>query len=71
MEKVKKFYVEFGSKDDESAYLFQTEWFDTEKEAQDFASKISYVDDNYFVRIMCADFIYDEPIDIEFYKKIW
>lgn len=65
-----RFYVEFGSKDDEYSYFFQTEWFETEKEAQEFASKISYVDDNYFIRIMCADFTCDEPGDIEIYKQI-
>ena len=55
MKKNKKYYVEICHKDYLSEYIMQSDWFDTKEQALDYANKITYLEDIYLLRIMCAE----------------
>lgn len=64
MDKTYKYYIEFSDEESSDVYFAQTEFFDTEEEALEWAQKIVYIRfSNYRIWLMRA--MVDEYGDIE------
>ena len=76
MENNFKYYVEISIKEYNCMcgyiYIMQSDWFDTEKDAIAWAEKISHIDNDLEVSLMCApwDLENDTYIDIDFVRSI-
>jgi hypothetical protein len=51
---MKKYYIEVYSKIEQD-YILQSDWFDTEKEAIEWAIKIFYKTENLLIDLMASD----------------
>lgn len=51
---MRKYYVEIYNNHDDSDFIFQSIWFNTVKEAKDFADKIEYLNSSFKMCIMDA-----------------
>mgnify|MGYP003591666054 CR=1 FL=1 len=60
---MKKYYIEVEdiTHDDVPCYILQSEWFETEKEAIAWANQISYLWQDFKVRLMQGEFDAKNP----------
>lgn len=66
-----KYYVEIADITDGN-YILQSDWFDTEKDAEDFIRQISYLSCNFICYIMCSKWDYenDTYTDINTFRRV-
>lgn len=71
---MKKYYIEIWHNDMEfeKPYAFQSKWFDEEQDALDWLGTIEYIDSNFSISLMSAEFDKDGNMigDIEFNGNI-
>lgn len=69
---MKKYYIEIADMDNPCEYMFQSEWFDTEKQALNWAKKIDFLSKQYSISLMTSEWntILDTYIDIEFVRYL-
>lgn len=67
-----KYYIEISCYDDPCDYIMQSQWFDDENKAIEWAKKISFLDKNYEICLMRSawDFENEIYIDIECVRRI-
>lgn len=53
---MKKYYIEVVWHGSMDSYVIQSHWFDTDKQAIEWVNGISWVNDNYDVYLMYAEF---------------
>ena len=68
---MKKYYIEI-SEFESVEYIFQSKWFDTEKQAIEWAENIYFLDTRYDIWLMSSvwDFKEDTYVEIESERRI-
>lgn len=57
-----KYYIEIGDLESPCEYIMQSKFFDTEEEAVEWATAVTWLDNQYSISLMQAD--YDSENDI-------
>ena len=53
---MKKYYVEIVWDKEESMYIIQSKWYETEEKAIEWAKEIDYLDGHYTMYLMSSEF---------------
>lgn len=67
-----KYYIEVCDTENPCEYILQSEFFDTEGQALEWAKKITYLSTQHSISLMCAEWDSENDVygDIEFVRYL-